>query len=132
MENGNPNRPETPEGLMRRLLAVLTREEEALRTAEEAAILAAAREKEEILTRLAAWHSQPESSSTEVSVAPALPADLKRRVALQAARNRALLEAALEAIQEFLQLLSPPGPGLYAPEGRLQPGGGGSLVHRQA
>ncbi|MCL6621440.1 MAG: flagellar protein FlgN [Syntrophobacterales bacterium] len=117
---------------MRQLLAVLTREEEALRTAEEAEILATAREKEEILTRLAAWQPPPGSPPEEASVAPALPADLKRRVALQAARNRALLEAALEAIQEFLQLLSPPGPGLYAPEGRLYPRGGGSLVHRQA
>lgn len=131
MECQTPSPRETPEELLRQLLACLEREEEALRQAEEAEIWAAAREKEKILSRVAAWQSQTGISGRE-EAALAIPADLKRRVAFQAARNRALLQAALEAIQDFLHLLTPSGPGVYEPEGRLKPGGSGGLVRRQA
>lgn len=132
MESGNLNHCETPEELARQLLACLKREEEALRTAEEAEILAVARDKDDLLARLSAWQARGEGElQGEGSVAPAIPEDLRRRLATQAARNRALLQAALEAVQDFLHLLKPPGPGTYEAEGRLTTGHGGSLVHRQ-
>lgn len=129
MESGNLNHSGTPEELARQLLTCLEREEEALRTAGEAEILALAREKEGILSRLAAW--QPPSKDPGSAVARYIPEGLRRQLTAQAARNRALLEAALETIQDFLHLLTPPGPGTYEPEGRLTTGQGGSLVHRQ-
>ncbi|MEJ5329299.1 MAG: hypothetical protein WHT07_04020 [Desulfobaccales bacterium] len=132
MESGNLNHPETPEELARQLLTCLKREEEALRTAEEAEILAVARDKDDLLARLSAWQARSEGAlQGEGSVAQAIPEGLRRRLAAQAARNRALLQAALEAIQDFLHLLMPSGPGTYEAEGRLRPGAGGSLVHRQ-
>ncbi len=131
MESGSPNPRETPEELARQLLLCLEREEEALRTAAEAEILAAARDQEALLTRLAAWQPPPEGGYGGGTAAQAIPAGLRRRLAVQAARNRALLEAALETIQDFLHLLAAPGPGTYEPQGRLTTGGGGSLVHRR-
>lgn len=128
---GNPIHPETAEALARQLLLCLEREEQALRTAAEAEILAVAREKEAILARLRAWQVQETEGPGGAPVTLAIPADLRRRLATQAARNRAFVEAALETIQDFLHLLSPPGPGTYEPEGRLTAGHGGSLVHRQ-
>ncbi len=112
--------------LYRELLACLEHEEQALKAAREPEILAAAREQEAILAQLAAL--PPQEGPREDAAALA---DLKRRVGAQLARNRAIITAALEVIQDFLDLLAPPGPGLYQQAGRLQAGPGNCILHRQ-
>lgn len=122
--------PETSpeEMILKELLACLTREEQALMEAAEAEILGAAREKAEILARLAALQETGGHPAAETVVSP----ELRRRVAAQVRRNRAIIDAALETIRDFLHLLAPPEPGVYQHQGHLKPPGGGGLVQRRA
>jgi hypothetical protein len=46
-------------------------------------------------------------------------------------RNREIISASLEVIQEFINQFHPPGPGVYRPEGHVDPGSGRTLFHRQ-
>lgn len=106
-------------------MACLEHEEAALKTAREPDILAAAREQEAILTQLAALPpGEGEENAADLAA-------LKRRVGAQLSRNRAIITAALELIQDFLDVLTPPGPGLYQQAGRLQTGTGSHILHRQ-
>jgi len=57
---------------------------------------------------------------------------LQRQVASLNLRNREIITASLEVIQDFIGQFLPPGPGLYRAEGRVDPGSGRTLFHRQA
>ena len=130
--------PETPLqqeiSLYQELLECLEQEAQALATAQEETILSLASSKEEILARLLGAKKAREENPTLSEMEPGLPdlARLQRRVAALNLRNREIIAASLEVIQEFINQFLPPGPGLYRQEGQVEVGSGRTLFHRQA
>ena len=130
--------PETPLqqeiSLYQELLECLEQEAQALATAQEETILSLASSKEEILARLLGAKKAREDNPTPSEMEPGLPdlARLQRRVAALNLRNREIIAASLEVIQEFINQFIPPGPGLYQQEGQVEAGSGRTLFHRQA
>lgn len=119
--------------LYRELLECLDQEARALASAQEETILSLATAKEEILQRLLDAQKAREERSAEGGAADlAELARLQRQVAAGNARNREIIAASLEVIQEYLNQFIPPGPGLYRIEGRVEKGSGRTLFHRQA
>jgi flagellar biosynthesis/type III secretory pathway chaperone len=120
--------------LYEELLDCLEEEVQALMSAREEAILAAAARKEALLDRLL----EIKRSLDEGPPANAAPrtgrrlAHLQRRVAAANARNREIVVNTLEMIQEFLAQFQPPGPGLYRPGGETKPVPESALFKRQA
>jgi flagellar biosynthesis/type III secretory pathway chaperone len=120
--------------LYQELLECLEQEAKALATAQEETILSLAAAKEEILERLLEVKKARTEHTTAASEA-ALEQDLarlQRQVAVCNLRNREIISASLEVIQEYIDQFLPPGPGLYQAEGRVDPGSGRTLFHRQA
>jgi hypothetical protein len=119
--------------LYQELLDCLEEEAQALMTARQEAILAAAARKESLLDRLLEMKRSLDEGS------PATAADrtsrrlghLQRRVAAANARNREIVVNTLEVIQEFLAQFQPPGPGLYRPGGETKPVSESALFKRQ-
>ena len=121
--------------LYQELLECLEQEAQALAAAQEETILSLAASKEEILERLLgvkkARAEYPPPAAGEAAMQQDL-ARLQRQVATRNLRNREIISASLEVIQEFISQFLPPGPGLYRAEGRVDPGSGRTLFHRQA
>jgi flagellar biosynthesis/type III secretory pathway chaperone len=121
--------------LYQELLDCLEQEAQALAAAQEETILSLAASKEEILARLLqvkkARTELPEPTANEMPLQDDL-ARLQRQVASRNLRNREIISASLEVIQDYLSQFLPPGPGLYRQEGRVDPGSGRTLFHRQA
>jgi flagellar biosynthesis/type III secretory pathway chaperone len=119
--------------LYQELLECLEQELQALNLAQEETILGLAAYKEEILGRLLGVkktreeHSPPTGSEADLQEL----AQLQRQVAAHNLRNREIISASLEVIQEFINQFHPPGPGLYRSEGQVAPGSGRTLFHRQ-
>jgi flagellar biosynthesis/type III secretory pathway chaperone len=138
------NRPEEhplPETLLQQeislyqeLLECLEQEAQALGAAQEETILSLATSKEEILERLLGVKKAKEENPPGPQNNAGLRdlARLQRQVATRNLRNREIIAASLEVIQEFINQFLPPGPGLYKPEGRVDQGSGRTLFHRQA
>lgn len=138
------NHPETPPlpetllqqeiSLYRELLECLELEAQALATAREETILSLAASKEEILERLLgvkkAREENPLAAGKDASLGDL--ARLQRQVASRNLRNREIIAASLEVIQEFINQFLPPGPGLYRQQGQVEAGSGRTLFHRQA
>ena len=120
--------------LYQELLDCLEQEHRALREGREEEILSLAAAKEDILERLLKVRRARDDKDWREpqGEAAARLAQLKGQVRAAAARNRQVITASLELIQDFLGLLQPPGPGTYCPEGQMEPGGGGVLFHRSA
>jgi flagellar biosynthesis/type III secretory pathway chaperone len=121
--------------LYQELLECLEQEAQALAVAREETILSLAVTKEDILERLLqvkkARKELPAPEASEASLQKELDR-LKRQVASRNLRNREIISASLEVIQDFISQFFPPGPGLYRPEGRVEVGSGRTLFHRQA
>jgi len=121
--------------LYQELLECLEQEAKALAAAQEESILSLAASKEDILERLLgvkkARTEHPPPAASEAALQEDL-ARLQRQVAVRNLRNREIISASLEVIQEFLSQFLPPGPGLYRAEGRVEKGSGRTLFHRQA
>jgi flagellar biosynthesis/type III secretory pathway chaperone len=121
--------------LYQELLECLEREAQALAAAQEETILSLAVSKEEILERLLgvkkARTEHPPRGASEAALQQELER-LQRQVASRNLRNREIIFASLEVIQEFTSQFLPPGPGLYRAEGRVETGPGRTLFHRQA
>jgi flagellar biosynthesis/type III secretory pathway chaperone len=119
--------------LYQELLECLEQEAPALTAAQEETILSLAKSKEEILERLLKVKQAREQNPSGAINNPGLQdlAQLKRRVAARNLRNREMIAASLEVIQDFISQFFPPGPGLYHPQGQLDPGSGRTLFHRQ-
>ncbi|MHB8066770.1 MAG: flagellar export chaperone FlgN [Desulfobaccales bacterium] len=120
--------------LYQELLVCLEQEAQALGAAQEETILSLAVSKEDILERLlgvkkarAEEPAAPGSQTLQKDLAR-----LERKVATLNLRNREIISASLEVIDEFISQFHPPGPGLYRPEGRVEQGSGRALFHRQA
>jgi len=138
------NHPEThplPETLLQQeislyqdLLECLEQEAQALGAAQEETILSLAATKENILERLLGAQKAREEHLPDPESNAALKdlARLQRQVAIRNLRNREIIAASLEVIQEFINQFLPPGPGLYKSEGKVDPGSGRTLFHRQA
>ncbi len=120
--------------LYQELLACLEQEAQALATAQEETILSLAASKEEILGRLLGVKTARAEDHAPGKSAAALQdlARLQRQVAARNLRNREIISASLEVIQEFINQFLPPGPGLYRPQGQVETGSGRTLFHRQA
>jgi flagellar biosynthesis/type III secretory pathway chaperone len=120
--------------LYRELLECLEQEAQALASAREETILSLAASKEEILERLLgikkAGEENPPAAGTEADLNDL--ARLQRQVASRNLRNREIIAASLEVIQEFINQFLPPGPGLYRQQGQVEAGSGRTLFHRQA
>ncbi len=120
--------------LYQELLECLEQEAQALAAAQEETILSLARAKEDILERLLgvkkARLEQPAPAASEILQKDL--AHLERKVATLNLRNREIISASLEVIQDFISQFLPSGPGLYRPEGRVEKGSGRALFHRQA
>ncbi len=120
--------------LYQELLGCLEQEAQALAAAQEETILSLAAAKEEILERLLgvkkARAEEPAPAGSETLQKDL--ARLERQVATLNLRNREIISASLEVIQEFISQFLPSGPGLYRPEGRVEKGSGRTLFHRQA
>ena len=120
--------------LYQELLKCLEQEAQALATAQEETILSLARTKEEILERLLgvkkARLEQPGPGASKTLHKDL--ARLEREVATLNLRNREIISASLEVIEDFISQFRPPGPGLYRQEGRVEEGSGRTLFHRQA
>jgi len=121
--------------LYQELLECLEQEAQALAAAQEETILSLAASKEEILERLLkvkkARAELPAPGADEAALQKDL-ARLQRQVATRNLRNREIISASLEVIQDFISQFLPPGPGLYRQEGRVEAGCGRTLFHRQA
>lgn len=121
--------------LYQELLECLEQEAQALAAAQEETILSLAASKEEILERLLkvkkARAELPAPGADEAALQKDL-ARLQRQVATRNLRNREIITASLEVIQDFIGQFLPPGPGLYRQEGRVEAGSGRTLFHRQA
>ncbi|MEW6659319.1 MAG: hypothetical protein AB1424_11735 [Thermodesulfobacteriota bacterium] len=121
--------------LYQELLECLEQEAQALAAAQEETILSLAASKEEILERLLqvkkARAELPAPAADEAALQKDL-ARLQRQVATRNLRNREIISASLEVIQDFIGQFLPPGPGLYRQEGRVEAGSGRTLFHRQA
>ena len=120
--------------LYRELLECLEQETQALTRAQEEAILNLATNKEAILKRLLEVKQErhAESGPLPPDADAGQLSQLKEQVAGANERNRQIITASLEVIQDFLALFQPPGPGTYRPEGQMQNGSGMALFHRQA
>lgn len=120
--------------LYRELLDCLEQEAQALAKTQEETILTLANNKEAILRKLLQLKAdQPEELQPPAEAAGAEElSQLKLRVASANDRNRRIIAASLEVIQEFLGQFQPPGPGIYRAEGQMQPGSGMTLFHRRA
>ena len=121
--------------LYRELLECLEQEAQALAAVQEETILSLAASKEEILERLLSIKKARAEHPAPAANAPAQEKELgrlQRQVASLNLRNREIITASLEVIQDFIGQFFPPGPGLYLPEGRVEPGSGRTLFHRQA
>jgi flagellar biosynthesis/type III secretory pathway chaperone len=120
--------------LYRELLECLEQEAQALASAREETILSLAASKEEILERLLgvkkAGEENPPAAGNEADLNNL--ARLQRQVASRNLRNREIIAASLEVIQEFINQFLPPGPGLYRQQGQVEAGSGRTLFHRQA
>ena len=120
--------------LYQELLECLEQEAQALAAAQEETILSLAASKEEILERLLgakkAREDHPPGAENNAGLQNL--ARLQRQVAARNLRNREIISASLEVIQEFIYQFHPPGPGLYRPEGQVETGSGRTLFHRQA
>lgn len=113
--------------LYRQLLHCLEEEWEALRQSREEAILTLAARKEEILTQLVkVGPSQPGESPDEVLAA------LQRQTLAAQNRNRRIIIAAMEVIQDFLSRLQPETPGTYLAAGKVGSTSGASYFRRRA
>jgi flagellar biosynthesis/type III secretory pathway chaperone len=121
--------------LYQELLECLEQEAQALATAQEETILSLAVTKEEILERLLqakkARLELPAPGAGDAALEEEL-ARLQRQVASRNLRNRDIISASLEVIDDFISQFLPPGPGLYRPEGRVEGSSGRTLFHRQA
>ncbi len=121
--------------LYQELLECLEQEAKALAAAQEETILSLAASKEDILERLLgvkkARTEHPPPAASESALQEDL-ARLQRQVAARNLRNREIISASLEVIQDFISQFLPPGPGLYRAEGRVEKGSGRTLFHRQA
>ena len=119
--------------LYQELLECLEQEVQALNLAQEETILGLAAYKEEILGRLLETKNAREGHPQPASHHEAMQemVRLQRQVAVCNLRNREIISASLEVIQEFISQFHPPGPGLYLPEGHVDPGSGRTLFHRQ-
>jgi flagellar biosynthesis/type III secretory pathway chaperone len=121
--------------LYQELLECLEQEAQALSTAQEETILSLAASKEEILERLLGVKKARTELPAPGAGAAALEQDLarlQRQVASRNLRNREIIFASLEVIQDFISQFLPPGPGLYRQEGQVEKGSGRTLFHRQA
>jgi flagellar biosynthesis/type III secretory pathway chaperone len=121
--------------LYQELLECLEQEAQALATAQEETILSLAVSKEEILERLLGVKKARTELPAPAANDAALEQDLvrlQRQVASRNLRNREIIFASLEVIQDFISQFLPPGPGLYRSEGRVEKGSGRTLFHRQA
>jgi flagellar biosynthesis/type III secretory pathway chaperone len=120
--------------LYQELLECLEQEAQALAAAQEETILSLAASKEEILARLLEVKKARTEHTPAASDAARQQelARLQRQVAVRNLRNREIISASLEVIQEYIGQFLPPGPGLYQAEGRVDPGSGRTLFHRQA
>jgi flagellar biosynthesis/type III secretory pathway chaperone len=122
--------------LYQELLECLEQEAQALATAQEETILSLAVSKEDILERLlGVKKARTELPAPAAAGDEALEQDLvrlQRQVASRNLRNREIIFASLEVIQDFISQFLPPGPGLYRSEGRVEKGSGRTLFHRQA
>jgi len=119
--------------LYQELLECLEQEAQALTAAQEETILGLAAYKEELLGQLMGAKNAREELPSAVGNEAALQelASLQRQVAARNLRNREIISASLEVIQEYINQFHPPGPGLYRPEGQMDPGSGRTLFHRQ-
>jgi flagellar biosynthesis/type III secretory pathway chaperone len=121
--------------LYQELLECLEQEAQALAAAQEETILSLAASKEDILARLLgvkkARTEHPPPAASEAALQKDL-VRLQRQVASRNLRNREIISASLEVIEEFISQFLPTGPGLYQAEGRVDPGSGRTLFHRQA
>ena len=120
--------------LYQELLECLDQEAQALGTAQDETILGLAAFKEEILRQLLEVKKAREEQSLEAENNAGLEnlAHLQRQVAVRNLRNREIIAASLEVIQEYISQFLPPGPGLYRQEGQMDAGCGRTLFHRQA
>lgn len=120
--------------LYQELLECLDQEAQALGTAQDETILGLAAFKEEILRQLLEVKKAREEQSFEAENNAGLEnlAHLQRQVAVRNLRNREIIAASLEVIQEYISQFLPPGPGLYRQEGQMEAGCGRTLFHRQA
>jgi flagellar biosynthesis/type III secretory pathway chaperone len=120
--------------LYQELLECLEQEAQALGTAQDETILGLAAFKEEILGQLLEVQKAREEKSFGAESKAGLEdlAQLQRQVAARNLRNREIISASLEVIQEFINQFLPPGPGLYLQEGQVEAGSGRTLFHRQA
>ena len=120
--------------LYQELLECLDQEAQALGTAQDETILGLAAFKEEILRQLLEVKKAREEQSLEAENNAGLEnlAHLQRQVAVRNLRNREIIAASLEVIQEYISQFLPPGPGLYRQEGQMEAGCGRTLFHRQA
>jgi flagellar biosynthesis/type III secretory pathway chaperone len=120
--------------LYRELLECLEQEAQALATAREETILSLAASKEEILERLLGVKKTREENPPGAGQDADLNdlARLQRQVASRNLRNREIIAASLEVIQEFMNQFLLPGPGLYRQQGQVEAGSGRTLFHRQA
>ena len=121
--------------LYQELLECLEQEAQALATAQEETILSLAVSKEDILERLLGVKKARTELPAPAAGEEALEQDLvrlQRQVASRNLRNREIIFASLEVIQDFISQFLPPGPGLYRSEGRVEKGSGRTLFHRQA
>ena len=119
--------------LYQELLECLEQEAQALAATQEETILGLAIFKEEILEQLLEVKKAREEKSTGKENMAGMEdlAQLQRQVAARNLRNREIISASLEVIQEYICQFFPPGPGLYQHEGQMEAGSGRTLFHRQ-
>jgi len=120
--------------LYHELLECLEQEAQALGTTQEETILGLAAFKVEILEKLLEVKKAREEKATGTESAAALQdlTRLQRQVGARNLRNREIIFASLEVIQDYINQFIPPGPGLYQHGGQLTAGSGRNLFHRQA
>ena len=121
--------------LYQELLECLEQEAQALATTrEEETILGLAALKMELLEKMLAVKKAREEQTPGTENAAALQdlTRLQRQVGARNLRNREIIFASLEVIQDYINQFIPPGPGLYQHGGQLAAGSGRNLFHRQA
>lgn len=132
LEQRNPVREEI--SLYQELLACLDQEVQALKQGQEDRILSLAHLKGQILQRLVELSQTrtPASGVSEDSLEAGVIADLRRQVAVANARNREIIQACLEVIEDFWGQWQAVGAGLYQAGGKMEAGPGGVLFHKRA
>jgi hypothetical protein len=100
----------------------------ALIQAQEEAILALARRKEEILTKLSRLRGDRQVTAAGEETPEIL--QLQNQIAQRQRRNLSLINAGLEVIQDFLFQLNAASPGMYQGGGKVQTFPGTSFFHR--